>query len=164
MYVILSHVMTLTTHTAIGAAIGATVGNPVAGFLLGFVSHFLVDMIPHGDSKMSESWRFMKKKRGPVAYATFDAVIAVYLILTLSNLIASEQLFTFSLAVAGSLLPDILIGLHDLTRWRWLKPFFRFHFFFHDFFTKKHGDIKLTYALAGQLAVIFFVLLPIVTR
>ena len=156
--------MTLTTHTAIGAALGSVIGNPVLGFLAGFISHFLVDMIPHGDSKMAESWRFMKKKRGPVAYATFDAVIAVYLILTLSNLIAPEQLFAFSLAVAGSLLPDILIGLHDLTRWRWLKPFFKFHFFFHDFFTKKHGDIKLTYALAGQLAVIMFVLLPIVTR
>lgn len=156
--------MTLTTHTAIGAAIGATVGNPFLGFLFGFISHFLVDMIPHGDSKMSATWKSMKKKRGPVAYATFDAVIAIYLILTLSNLIVSQQILTFSLAIAGSLLPDILIGLHDLTRWKFLKPFFKFHFFFHDFFTKKHGDIKLTYALAGQLAVIVFVLLPIITR
>lgn len=156
--------MTLTTHTAIGAAIGSAVGNPILGFFAGFASHFLVDMIPHGDSKMSDSWRLMRKKRGPVAYATIDGAIGVYFILTLSNVVAPEQLFTFSLAIAGSVLPDLLIGLYDLTHWAWMKPFFRFHFFFHDFFTKKHGDVKLTYALAGQIAVIVFILLPIVNH
>ncbi|MBT4856988.1 hypothetical protein HON52_02265 [Candidatus Uhrbacteria bacterium] len=153
--------MTLTTHTAIGAAIGSSVGNPIIGFLLGFASHFLVDMIPHGDSKMSDSFRLLHKK-GPVAYASIDGAIALYLVLTLSNIIPSAQLFAFSLAVAGSVLPDLLIGLQDLTHWRILKPFFRFHFFFHDFFTKKYGDVKLTYALAGQAAVIIFILLPLV--
>ena len=56
----------------------------------------------------------------------------------------------FIAAVAGSVLPDLLVGLADATKWPSLKRFAKFHFFFHDFFSRKHGDVKLKYALAGQ--------------
>ncbi len=62
--------MTLTTHVAIGAGIGVLVGNPELGFVLGLVSHFMVDMIPHGDTLLADRFYIHKERLVPVAYTT----------------------------------------------------------------------------------------------
>ncbi len=142
--------MTITTHAAIGAGIGFSIGNPVIGFFLGLCSHFLVDMIPHGDSAISENFRVHKKKKGPVAYTTIDGLIAIYLVLAFFNVRGDVTSLALSAAIAGSILPDLLIGLYDATKSKHLKLFYDFHFFFHDFFTSRKGDVKLRYALLGQ--------------
>lgn len=151
--------MTLTTHAAIGAAIGSAVGNPAIGFLLGAISHFLVDMIPHGDSNLPELFRTQKRSRKfLIAYMTTDAVLAMYLVMGVFLLHTNGTRIAFAAAVVGSLLPDLLVGLSDLWRCRPLKKFKRFHFFFHDFFSKKYGDVPLKFALAGQavfIAILF---------
>lgn len=142
--------MTLTTHAAIGAFIGSVVGDPVIGFMTGATSHFLVDMIPHGDNQLADLFRVSKRRKIPVAYVTIDGVIALLLVLTLSAADVGVSSVAFSAAVAGSILPDLLVGLADATKWKSLKRFSKFHFYFHDFFSRKHGDVKLKYALAGQ--------------
>lgn len=143
--------MTLTTHAAIGAAIGSAVGNPVLGFILGAASHFLVDMIPHGDNQLADLFRIHKKKRKlAVAYVTVDAVLAMYLVMTVFLVRTNGTHTAYAAAVAGSVLPDLLVGLSDLWRTTALKKFCKFHFFFHDFFSRKHGDFPLKYALLGQ--------------
>jgi len=146
--------MTITTHAAIGAVIGFSIGNPWLGFLLGFISHFLVDMIPHGDSRLSVKYRIQKKKRGPVTFATIDALIALYIILGLVNLPISTSQTALTAAIAGSVLPDLLVGFFDMTKSRYLKKFVKIHFFFHDFFTTRFGDIKLHQAIFGQAVVV----------
>lgn len=143
--------MTLTTHAAIGAAIGTAVGDPALGFILGAASHFLVDMIPHGDNQLGDLFRVHKRRKLAVTYVTLDAIIAMYLILTVfAAQAAGTPNITFSAAIAGSVLPDLLVGLSEATRYAPLKKFAKFHFFFHDFFSRKHGDIKLKYALVAQ--------------
>lgn len=144
-------IMTLTTHAAIGAAIGSAIGNPLLGFALGAASHFLVDMIPHGDNHLADLYRVQKKKRKlAMAYVTVDGVLAMYMIMAVFLVRTDGTHTAFAAAVAGSILPDLLVGLSDILRWRALKLFCKFHFFFHDFFSRKYGDVKLQYALAGQ--------------
>lgn len=150
--------MTITTHTAIGAVIGFSLGNPLVGFFIGLGSHFLVDMIPHGDTNLAKKFRINKRKRGAVTFVTVDAIIALYIILGLSNLPIPTSQTAFTVAVAGSIMPDLIIGLHDLTKSKYLKWFVKLHFFFHDFFSKKYGDIKLGYALVGQAVIVVFLL------
>ncbi len=153
--------MTLTTHAAIGAAIGSAVGNPLIGFALGAASHFLVDMIPHGDNHLSDLFRIQKKrKKLAVAYVTIDAVIAMYMVMSVLLVRSDASNIAFTAAIAGSILPDLLVGLSDIFRVTLLKRFCKFHFFFHDFFSRKYGDVKLHYALAGQ-AVFIIVLLKL---
>lgn len=151
--------MTLTTHAAIGAAIGSAVGNPVLGFALGAASHFLVDMIPHGDNQLADLFRIHKKKRKlAVAYVMVDGVIAMYMVMAIFLVRTDGTNIAFAAAVAGSVLPDLLVGLSDIFRTRALKQFYRFHFYFHDFFSRKYGDVPLRWALIGQavfIAVIF---------
>lgn len=143
--------MTLTTHAALGALIGVSIGNPILGFFLGLTSHFLVDIIPHGDNNMADRYRVHKKKRAPMAYVTVDAALAVIFLMVVSNSPAIESNnLTFSMTVIGSILPDLLVGLSEIWKSRSLKAFFKFHFFIHDLWSRKHGDVKLSYALIGQ--------------
>ena len=142
--------MTITTHAAIGAAIGFNVGSPILGFILGVASHFLVDMIPHGDSALLKQLRAGKKIRGPIAYGTVDSLIALMLILVLSNIDVYTSTLAFTAAIAGSILPDLLSGFYDLTKSKYLLWFNKLHFFFHDYFLKRYKDVKLSYSLVVQ--------------
>lgn len=149
-------VMTLTTHAAIGAAIGTFVASPLEGFLLGAVSHFLVDMIPHGDNQLADLFRIHKKKKLAVAYVTIDAAIAILFILAMFAMRTSDTNVAFAAAIAGSILPDLLVGLSDALKFKPLKKFYKFHFYFHDFFSRKHGDVQLKYALLCQFAFVIY--------
>ncbi len=149
--------MTISTHAVIGAAIGFHVGSPILGFTLGLLSHFLVDMIPHGDSAISDKFRKEKKKKGPVTYTTIDALIAIYLILGFFNVRGEITTAALSAAIAGSILPDLLIGLYDATKSKRLKWFYDLHFFFHDFLVTRRGDVKLRYSLLCQLLFVVLV-------
>ncbi len=149
--------MTITTHTAIGAAIGFSLGHPALGFALGMISHLAVDMIPHGDMKFAEQFK-NKRRKAAVAYAGIDAAVAILLLLTLFNVGGYTDKLTFSASIAGSIMPDLLVSLYFATKTRWLKWFVKLHFFFHDFFLKRYGDVRLSYALTFQAAFIFLIL------
>ncbi len=162
---ILRTAMTLTTHVAIGAGIGVLVGNPVLGFTLGVVSHFLVDMIPHGDTALPEKFYVHKERFIPVLYTASDMVISAALILLLV-FIKPENVSTVSLiaAVAGSVLPDALIGVADLFKKNQLmRKYYKFHFFFHDYFSRPYGDANLKYALAAQ-AIFVIIVVKLIER
>lgn len=150
--------MTLTTHSVIGAGIGVGLGNPVLGFILGFISHFMVDMIPHGDHYLSHELRVEKKKKKAVTYGSVDAMIAIMTLMFLFNVVDYNSKTVFTAAIAGSIAPDLLVGIHDLTKSKYLRWFNTLHFFFHDFFVHKYGDVKLRYALAGQAGFIVILL------
>lgn len=143
--------MTLATHTAIGAGIGFTVANPFLGFVLGFISHFLVDVIPHGDSALADRMRIEKKVKLPVALISLDAFVAMFLVLLAFNLDGRISNLALSAAIAGSVLPDLLVGIHDVTKTKYLRWFNRLHFFFHDFFIIRYRDVKLQNSLALQV-------------
>ncbi|MCH8049122.1 hypothetical protein IH979_00170 [Patescibacteria group bacterium] len=146
--------MTLATHTAIGAGIGFSVGNPALGFVLGFASHLLVDMIPHGDSELAKKLRVHKKKKLPMTLITIDAIAALFITMLFFNIDGSPSNLALTAAIAGSVLPDLLIGIYDVTKTKYLRWFNRLHFFFHDFILIRHKDVKLGYSLIGQAGLI----------
>ncbi|MBU1126117.1 hypothetical protein KJ758_00735 [Patescibacteria group bacterium] len=150
--------MTIATHTAVGTVIGLSVGNPLLGFVIGFISHYLLDLIPHGDGKISDQLRVFKKKKMPITYGTIDAITSIFLLLIILNISPEAHTKVFSAAVAGSILPDLLTGLYDLTKVRFLRVFYRLHFFFHDYFIKRWHDVNLSYSLIIQVIFIVCVL------
>jgi len=147
--------MTITTHATVGTLIGYSIGNPIAGFLLGIVSHYTLDLIPHGDHAINVSFRKTKTKvKRAVAYGTVDAVSAILLILWIVNWKDFTNMQAISWAIAGAVLPDLMVGLSDFTKSKYLQPFNKIHFAFHDYFIKKYGDIPLRYSLAMQAVLI----------
>lgn len=149
--------MTLTTHAVIGAVIGAATGNPLLAFTAGFISHFLVDIIPHGDRELYNNHKSKTKHRRAYAYVTVDAIVAIIVV---ALMIASSH-HTLSMPIAlgiiGSVLPDLLIGLYEGFHIKSLTWFHRFHFFFHNMASDKYGDVPLRYALVGQLMFVVLV-------
>ena len=149
--------MTLTTHATLGAVIGHATGNPFLAFVFGFISHFLIDMIPHGDTGLADNFRVHKHHRKQtVAYVMVDAVFALFFVLLLANTRDIISMRTFSWGIVGGVLPDLLVGLYDLTKSPLLRWFNRIHFFFHDFFVKRKGDVPLYYALLAQIVLIAY--------
>ncbi|MBU0531448.1 MAG: hypothetical protein ABIG32_03185 [Candidatus Uhrbacteria bacterium] len=147
--------MTITTHATVGTLIGYSIGNPVAGFILGIISHYVLDLIPHGDYLINVEFRKTKKKiKRAIAYGTIDAVTAIFLILWIVNWKDFSGMQAISWAIAGAVLPDLMVGLYDFTKSRYLRPFNQLHFIFHDYFIKKRGDIPLRYSLAFQAVLI----------
>ena len=149
--------MTLTTHATLGAVLAKAAGNPLMAFVFGFISHFLVDMIPHGDSGISDNFRVHKRRRKQaVAYVAVDAVIAVIFVLILANTRDISSMRTFTWGIIGGVLPDLIVGIYELTKAPFLKWFNTMHFFFHDYFLKRKGEVPLYYALMAQVVLIAY--------
>lgn len=149
--------MTMSTHVAVGATIGLAIQNPLLGFSLGFLSHFLLDIIPHGDSKLAEEhFTRGKKKVGSYAYVALDNAIAVYLLLAFVNIAPTGTISQLSIGVAGSVLPDVLVGVYEASRRKWFKQFFNLHARIHNYFANRIGDIPLVAGIAYQVAFIAF--------
>ena len=147
--------MTLTTHATMGAVIGTIIPNPFAAFIVSFVVHLLVDIIPHGDSRMSDNYRIHRKKRKQaVAYVALDSIIAIFFVLFIMDVRDIDRTPALTWGIAGGVLPDMLVAIYELTKTKYLRWFFRLHFYFHDMVVKRKGDIPLHYGLLAQIIVI----------
>jgi hypothetical protein len=146
--------MTTTTHTAIGALIGTAVGSPILGFVLGVASHYLVDMIPHGDMHMRDSNNLVNKKneRSSHVFVIVDIALGITLLNILGQFLPNEvtRSTVYMASIFGSILPDLLVGLNDLVKSLPGRKHTKLHFFFHDYFCRHHGDPKLRYSLFMQ--------------
>jgi hypothetical protein len=85
-----------------------------------------------------------------------DAVVAILFVLILANVKDITSVRNFTWGIVGSVLPDLLVGVYELTKTKYLHWFNRLHFFFHDFFIKRKGDVPLYYALMAQVVLIAY--------
>ena len=54
--------MFLTVHATLGITVGQTTGNIFLAFFAGLLSHFVLDVIPHGDTEMLEDQSQISEK------------------------------------------------------------------------------------------------------
>jgi hypothetical protein len=149
--------MTLTTHATLGAVIGHTVGTPFLAFIFGFISHFLIDVIPHGDTGLADNYRVRKvKRKTALAYVMVDGIFALFFVLMLANTRNIEMMNAYTWGIVGGVLPDLIVGLYEITKTPLLKWFNTLHFAFHDFFVKRKGDVPLYYAILAQVVLIAY--------
>ncbi|MCW1930448.1 MAG: hypothetical protein KIH62_003970 [Candidatus Kerfeldbacteria bacterium] len=136
--------MTLSTHAAAGIMIAEWTGNPLLGFLIAIMSHYLLDMVPHGDEFVY--WRYIHNKDDRIA-KTAGTVDILVLSLMLTLLLTYGDDFHGSLTLLGALggtLPDLLINIDSVLRrhppksrvgraGEWLiKKHYTMHMFFHQ--------------------------------
>lgn len=154
--------MFLTTHAAIGAIGAQYAPNPLWGFVIGFVSHFIIDMIPHGDAHLYEGYKSRAKVRKAIAYVSMDAVAGIILVSWLFTSVPINNPTIVLFGVLGGVLPDLLVGLYEIVRHKWLKSFCNFHFFFHNFFVHRKRDVRLRHGIIMQIAFLAFLITKIV--
>lgn len=151
--------MFLAVHAAVGALAGNAVSHPTAAFLLGAISHFFLDMIPHGDEVLYRGYVEGRKKRRGLIYIGVDAAFTAVLI---PVFFLNHDFFSplnVALGIIGSLLPDLLVGLSLLFPprratgliWR-LDRFAAFHRWNHILLTRRLPRIKYDIPLISGIA------------
>lgn len=148
--------MFLVTHAAFGAIIGERTGNPFLAAALGFAFHFISDMIPHGDSNVYTDFKKGNAVKQAVAYVTVDAVAAIMFVVLLFNFRDFQHSSSVSAGIAGSVMPDLLVGMCELKalRSRWLAKFHGIHFYFHNMITSRKRDLSFRAGFFMQLVLL----------
>lgn len=106
--------MFITSHTLFSVLISQKMGSPSEAFLFSLASHYILDLIPHGDENLGH-WI---KKRLPISrfIFTITADISIFcIIMTVFLLDKKLPVLPVLLAsVIGGVLPDVMVILNDL--------------------------------------------------
>lgn len=154
--------MFITIHAAAGALVGAEITNPFLSFGAGVVLHFLMDIIPHGDSELGKRFFGLlnkkiseeEKLKSLAAYGLVDYIVAVFFLLYIVKNFYFAKDDGVIWAIIGSIAPDLLVALYMLTKSRYLKWFFDFHRFVHYLLLKRmKNDIPLKFGIVMQIMV-----------
>jgi hypothetical protein len=150
--------MFLAIHAAAGALIGAKTSHPIFALVFGFISHFILDLIPHGDEQMGEEYnRGCGKIKYPVIVGA-DILVTIFATLIIIFFDLPFNPWCVALGIVGGLLPDVLQMAYAFSRHPWLKNFFDLHKALHY----KHGrfTMRLRYGFlfqAGILVLLFLI-------
>lgn len=146
--------MFVTTHAAIGALIASQFpGHPYIAFFLAVASHFLSDIIPHGDTHLYKGYVAGFKVKRALAYVLVDSIVAMFLTMYVLNSDIFVDRRTVTIGIIAGVLPDFLVGVYELFKFKWLKWFHRVHFFFHNMVTE-HRDLSFRSGFVMQVVVL----------
>ena len=150
--------MFLTVHATTGILIGQYTGNIWLGFFGGLISHFMLDIIPHGDSTLiSGEFSFTEKQVSLLKKLTLiDVLVMTVLVLFLywQNLISLS--LPVLAGIAGGIFPDFLDGIYFLTRHTRLKKYHSFHYNFHFILAKLR--VSFPVGIGIQLTIIISII------
>jgi hypothetical protein len=145
--------MFVTTHAAIGALIAQQIpGHPYAAFALGVASHFVSDIIPHGDTNLYKQFISGRKVKRSVAYAVIDGVLAVMFAIFMLNTASNGARLSMSLGMIGGMLPDLVVAIYEVFKFKWLERLHRIHFYFHNLISNHHD---MSFAAGFSMQVVF---------
>lgn len=148
--------MFITPHTTVGLWITTKVSDPFVAFIYGVISHFILDIIPHGDESIGEH-KLTKKGRFiyMIKVALVDVVLAsvlVYIFLIRRPDYDRKVMFS---AVAGTWLPDVAWLSAEYFKIKALDGYVRFHSKVHNFFGWEYSPV---YGVPFQIAFSLFAL------
>lgn len=161
--------MFMAVHAGVGALAGNLLQQPAASFAFGVISHFFLDMIPHGDEVIYQGYVTGTKVRRSQLYVALDAFLTTAVIAAVFLGGELTSVVGVAAGIIGGLLPDLLVGLSLAWRpkrqrgWAWqLKRFQSLHRKNHTLLigqlrSWRNGDIPFLPGLAVQLATIFVI-------
>ncbi len=113
--------MFLANHAAVGALLAANTTNPFSAFILGYVSHFVLDIIPHGDEKVGTWIKKQNSTKRAISLLLIDLGVMAVFFLTLSWRVDFPHPYTIAIGAFGAMLPDFLSGFYEYLR-KFLDP------------------------------------------
>ena len=141
--------MFLTVHASVGGLIGekTATAHQWLAFIFGFLSHFILDMIPHGDDVAASP----TDKRGLYLIVASDLMVGFFLMLFWLKWITPQNSQALILGMFGAALPDGLWGIYEQWKIKGLAWFYKLHNYIHRLFSYPISRKK---ALLGQIAII----------
>lgn len=150
--------MLLSVHATVGAIIGENVNTPLLAFVLAFISHFILDIIPHGDEALIKAYRNDFKNKGMKYLIIFDIISTAILIplLFISQKISLSPPVIWG--ICGGILPDIMVAIHEVSHKQFTRTH-KVHFWAHNrISTKMAWTMPLKLGLLAQIAIIYLIL------
>lgn len=147
--------MLVITHAVTGAVIGQVVRISPLAFIASVVVHFLMDMIPHGDSRDYEKYRQTGKvPKASLYQLIFDFVVVTGFIIYVLVLRTEANWWPIFWGILGGVLPDLMVGVHECKPSRLTRQTHWLHLVCHDVITNRWKDVKFRYAIVIQLLII----------
>ena len=149
--------MFLTVHTSAALLIATKITNPILGFILGIISHFILDIIPHGEEKTVMSSRTNKRQQiwAMFRLASIDAINAIIFLITFLWQYQPQNYWLFIVTVFGAWLPDLAWGSIEFFKLKSIAWILKFHHKIHDLIS---WDYPLVYGLLFQLLFMVFMI------
>jgi len=146
--------MYMTVHAAAGAVVGQFMPSVLLAFIAGFASHFVLDMIPHGDEWIKDWKLFRTHMQRTVAASLIDLFGVIIMITYWINHSDISNLPYLLAGIAGAIAPDALWGLYELTKSPVLKWYRKIHTISHHLIFKAKLSIWQGFLLQGVLLAI----------
>lgn len=125
--------MFLTAHAAVGVAAATLITkDPTTGFAVGLVSHYLADLVPHGDEDAGAWCKKGNEVKRLFGITLIDAV--VWCAVLVGAFLYAGFSWLVLAAALGSALPDVMWGLEKVAGRRLFGPHSRFHTWNHNHF------------------------------
>ncbi len=146
--------MFLTPHTSAAIWIATKVADPFLAFLFGIISHFILDIIPHGDEELfnykkdSKFVYFLKVALTDIAIAT---VIVVFYVMKKPGIDRA----IVSWAVLGAWFPDLLAISAETFKFKFLTWYLRIHSRIHSLINWRYS---IVYGVPFQIIVTIILL------
>jgi hypothetical protein len=147
--------MLIITHAVTGAVVGQIVRSSPLAFIISVVLHFIMDMVPHGDSSDYAKYKETGKvPKSQTFQLFFDSLVVIgFTVYILAFRIEASWWPTFW-GILGGVLPDMLVGVHECRPNKATKLSHQVHFYFHDIIIKRWKDIRFRYAVVLQILAI----------
>ena len=150
--------MLLSIHATVGAVIGEQVNTPLLAFILAFISHFILDMIPHGDEALIKAYRNDFKNKGLKYLIIFDLISTAILIplLFFFKKINFNPIVIWG--IIGGVAPDFMVAINEISQKHFIKTH-KLHYWAHDKISHKLNwvmPLKLGFLL--QLIILYLIL------
>ncbi len=123
--------MLLSVHATVGAIIGEQVNTPLLAFILGFISHFILDIIPHGDEELIKAYRNDFKNRGMLYLIIFDLISTAVLLFLLFFFQQISFSYTVIWGIIGGVIPDFMVAIHEISHKHFCRTH-KVHYWTHD--------------------------------
>ena len=155
--------MFITVHAAAATIIGKSIPNPFLAFLAGVLSHFILDLIPHGDSRMgkkfwAEKLKFLKDNgelKMMALYGSIDSLVLAFFLIFIFKNFEFTRADNVIWAIVGSIIPDVTFAFYKIKELKAIKWFYKAHNKNHNILVNKiNFDLPLQYGVLMQIIVL----------
>lgn len=147
--------MLLTIHAIFALIFAKFLPNVYWAFLIGFASHFILDMIPHGDRE-ADAWSDDKKMRRLPTIAFFDILLLLILIYFIFHRLNLPLAIAWALML-GAVAPDaIQAGFMTFSKNPFDNLYAKIHHAVHKYLSKNLLSYK-----AGAIVQLLFLIYSI---
>ena len=101
--------MTLSSHAAIGMVVATATRNPLLGFFGAAISHYLADMVPHGDEFLYLRHKYRGSDLLSILVSACDLFVLVVMLLAVLNSRQQHDPLLIIAGTIGGIMPDLLM-------------------------------------------------------